>query len=156
MRSSGNSSGLAARLKGLPVDGSAHIPETRPPMPAPHGRVGKSPEGEKGAVEEKKSPEVDEGRFVQVPMSVILHPRLSDGARVLYALLLSYDWQDGDGRRKGKAWPSLARLAERSGKSTRQVTRYLRELEEEDVIHTKHGGGHRATRHLLARPGVDQ
>ena len=156
MLSSGDSSGLAARLKGLPVDGSAHIPETRPPMPAPHGRVGESPKGEKGAVEEKKSPEVDEGRFVQVPMSIILHPRLSDGARVLYALLLSYDWQDGDGRRKGRAWPSLARLAERSGKSTRQVTRYLRELEEEGVMRTEHGGEHRATRRLLVRAGGEQ
>ena len=131
MRSSGNSSGLVARLKeDPPRDGLGH--------------------------KQNKTANHDDGRFVQVPMSIILHPRLSDGARVLYALLLSYDWQDGDGRRKGKAWPSLARLAEQSGKSTRQVTRYLRELEEEDVIHTKHGGGHRATRHLLARPGVDQ
>jgi len=131
MRSSGNSSGLVARLKeDPPRDGPGH--------------------------KQNKTANHDDGRFVQVPMSIILHPRLSDGARVLYALLLSYDWQDGDGRRKGRAWPSLARLAERSGKSTRQVTRYLRELEEEGVMRTEHGGEHRATRRLLVRAGGEQ
>jgi AraC-like DNA-binding protein len=131
MRSNGNSSGLVARLKeDPPRDGPGH--------------------------KQNKTANHDDGRFVQVPMSIILHPRLSDGARVLYALLLSYDWQDGDGRRKGRTWPSLARLAEQSGKSTRQVTRYLRELEEEGVIRTEHGGEHRATRRLLVRAGGEQ
>ena len=70
---------------------------------------------------ENRSTNSDGARFVQLPMTVILNPRLSDGAKVLYAVLLSHDLPDEKGRRKGYVWPSQHRLTEKTNQSTKQL-----------------------------------
>ncbi|MGQ9573353.1 MAG: hypothetical protein ACUVX1_02755 [Chloroflexota bacterium] len=39
------------------------------------------------------------------------YPHASDAAKVTYQVIDSFDWQDGQGLRKGFAYPSVARLA---------------------------------------------
>lgn len=90
------------------------------------------------------------GRFVQLPLKVLFHPRLSDGAKVIYGVLQSFDGPDETGQRKGYVWPSLRTLSEKSHKSQRRVSEHLRALDGEDLIETKYGGQHRVTRYLLA------
>lgn len=91
-----------------------------------------------------------DGRFVQLPLKVLFHAGLSDGAKVMYGVLQSFDGPDETGQRKGYVWPSLPTLSERSHKSQRRVSEHLKALEGKDLIETKHGGQHRVTRHLLA------
>lgn len=91
-----------------------------------------------------------DGYFVMLPLSVLFHPRLSDGARVMYGVLQSFDGLDEAGHRKGYVWPSLPSLSKKSHKSKRRVSAHLRALEDEELIETKYGGEHRVTRYLLA------
>jgi DNA-binding transcriptional ArsR family regulator len=88
--------------------------------------------------------------FVLLPLKVLLHPRLSDEAKVMYGVLQSFDGPDKAGQRKGYVWPSLPKLSERTHKSPRRVSERLKALEEEGLIRTEHGGQHRVIRHLLA------
>ena len=93
-----------------------------------------------------------DGYFVQLPLEVLFHPRLSDGAKVIYGVLQSFDGPDETGQRKGYVWPSLPTLAKKSGKDERTVSRHLRALAQRGLIRTKHGGQHKVTRYLLASP----
>jgi DNA-binding transcriptional ArsR family regulator len=54
---------------------------------------------------------------------------LSDGARLTYQVVDSFDWSDAAGLRKGFAHPSLGRLAKIRGVEKRSVRRHLAELE---------------------------
>ena len=38
------------------------------------------------------------------------YAHLSDGARLTYMVLESYDWPDKDGFSKGRCWPSIASM----------------------------------------------
>ena len=99
---------------------------------------------------ERDYTERKDGYFVQLPLEVLFHPRVSDAAKVMYGVLQSFDGPDGTGQRKGYVWPSLPTLSERSHKSQRRVSEHLRALEEEGLIRTEYGGQRRATRYLLA------
>lgn len=62
------------------------------------------------------------------------YSKLSDGAKVTYQVIDSFDWADSAGLRKGFAYPSLARLATIRGVDERTVRRHLVELERARLI----------------------
>jgi hypothetical protein len=67
------------------------------------------------------------------------YARLSDGARLTYMVLESYDWPDKDGYSKGKCWPSIETLATARGKSYDTIARHLKELEASGLIRVESG-----------------
>lgn len=61
--------------------------------------------------------------YTQVPNTILRDKKLSTGAKIAYAVLLSYAWQD-DHCFKGQV-----KMAEDMGASPRSVVTYLKELE---------------------------
>jgi DNA-binding MarR family transcriptional regulator len=59
---------------------------------------------------------------------------LSDGAKVTYQVVDSYDWTAADGTRKGYAFPSLRTLAQVRGVDRKTVQRHLAELERAGLL----------------------
>src|SRR5690348_6824894 len=72
--------------------------------------------------------------FAQVPNRILRMKGLSHGARLTYALLLSYAWQ------KGSCFPGQERLAEDLDVSRQSVSTYLRELKTKGLIIVKRRG----------------
>ena len=64
---------------------------------------------------------------------------LSDGAKLTYMVLESYDWPDENGYSKGKCWPTIESLATARGKSYDTVARHLKELEAAGLIRIESG-----------------
>ena len=60
-------------------------------------------------------------RFAKLPTDLARNPDVSLSAKGLYGILRSFDGPRG-------AYPSIAKLAELSGRKPRTVSRYLREL----------------------------
>src|SRR3990172_9966114 len=60
--------------------------------------------------------------------------QLSDGAKLTYQVIDSFDWSDGAGLRKGFAFPSLGRLAAIRGVDERTIRRHLAQLEQAGLI----------------------
>lgn len=67
------------------------------------------------------------------------YAKLSDGARLTYMVLESYDWPDKDGFSKGRCWPSIETIATARGKSYDTVARHLKELEAAGLIRVESG-----------------
>src|SRR4051812_7785703 len=67
------------------------------------------------------------------------YANLSDGAKLTYMVLESYDWPDKDGYSKGKCWPSIETIAAARGKSYDTVARHLKELESAGLIRVESG-----------------
>ena len=72
--------------------------------------------------------------FTQVPNSVLKTDKLSPGAKLTYAMLLSYAWQNEF------CFPGQETLAKDMGTGLRSVTRYVRELEEGDFLKIRKRG----------------
>lgn len=66
--------------------------------------------------------------FIQVPRYIMRDPLLTCAAKVLYSLLLSYAWQDGE------CWPGQDRLAHDVGCSVDTINRVLTELKAHKLI----------------------
>ena len=66
--------------------------------------------------------------FTQVPNSVLKSEKLSPGAKLTYAMLLSYAWQNE------YCFPGQERLAKDMGSGLRSVVRYIQELEKERFV----------------------
>jgi DNA-binding transcriptional ArsR family regulator len=66
---------------------------------------------------------------------------LSDGAKLTYQVVDSFDWADAAGLRKGFAHPTLRRLAAIRGVAMRSVRRHLVELEKVRLITRKERPG---------------
>jgi hypothetical protein len=66
--------------------------------------------------------------FAAFPYLIMRDMNLSVGARLTYAFLLMYAWQEGS------CFTKQASLAETMGVSTRHLQRYLYELREADYI----------------------
>jgi AraC-like DNA-binding protein len=66
--------------------------------------------------------------FAAFPYLVMKDKALSLGARMTYAFLLMYAWQEGS------CFPGQVKLAEEMGLSERQLRRYLYELSENAYI----------------------
>ena len=66
--------------------------------------------------------------FAAFPYLIMRDKDLSIGARLSYAFLLMYAWQEGS------CFPKQANMAEAIGISSRQLQRYLQELEKANYI----------------------
>lgn len=74
--------------------------------------------------------------FTQVPNHVLDNDRLSPGAKLTYAMLLKYAWQNDF------CFPGQNRLSKDMGVSLRSTNTYIHELEQKDFITiTRRGQG---------------
>src|SRR5437879_10635050 len=78
--------------------------------------------------------------FTQLPNYVLKDKRLSFGARLAFAVLLSYAWQ------ADSCFPGQVRMAEDLGTSDRSVRNFLNELKARGLITWKQQG--------LSKPNV--
>ena len=72
--------------------------------------------------------------FTQVPNYILRSRDLSVGAKLTYAMLLSYAWQND------YCFPGQGTLAEDLGVSRRSVVSFIKELQERDCITVKRQG----------------
>ncbi|MGH7037063.1 MAG: helix-turn-helix domain-containing protein [Stellaceae bacterium] len=72
--------------------------------------------------------------FTQVPNHVLVSSKLSPGAKLTYAMLLKYAWQNDF------CFPGQERLAKDMGVTDRSVRTYLQELEAQKFIAIKQRG----------------
>ncbi len=72
--------------------------------------------------------------FTQVPNHVLVSSKLSPGAKLTYAMLLKYAWQND------YCFPGQTRLAKDMGVTDRSVRTYLQELERERFVGIKQRG----------------
>jgi DNA-binding transcriptional regulator YhcF (GntR family) len=56
------------------------------------------------------------------------YSHVSDSAKITYQVIDSFDWQDGQGLRKGFAYPSVAHLAAIRSVADRTIQRHIEEL----------------------------
>jgi helix-turn-helix protein len=76
------------------------------------------------------------GGFTQVPNFILKKPDLSLGAKVTYALLLSFYWNNG------RVFPGQERLATDMGMSVSRANDFIKELEAIGLIEiTRRGQG---------------
>jgi hypothetical protein len=91
------------------------------------------------SVPEERSPIIIEDDalrdgFTQIPNAVLCNPDIGPGAKVAYAVLLSYAWKDDF------CYPGQARMAADMGGGERSVRRYMAELAEHGLIEVRHRG----------------
>src|ERR1700682_763437 len=72
--------------------------------------------------------------FSQVPNHILDNGKLSPGAKLTYAMLLKYAWQND------YCFPGQVRLAKDMGVTDRSVRTYLQELQAQDFIAIKQRG----------------
>jgi Helix-turn-helix domain len=72
--------------------------------------------------------------FTQVPNHILVDGKLSPGAKLTYAMLLKYAWQND------YCFPGQERLAKDMGVTDRSVRTYLQELEKADFVAIKQRG----------------
>jgi DNA-binding transcriptional MocR family regulator len=72
--------------------------------------------------------------YTRVPNTVLRDPDLSPGAKLAYAMLLSYAWHEAS------VFPGQARLAVDMGVTERSVIRYLQELQDRAWIRIRRRG----------------
>jgi biotin operon repressor len=91
---------------------------------------------ERNIVLETANPVVAEG-FTQVPNFILRSATLSMGAKLTYAMFLSYAWGND------YCYPGQQKLAEAIGVSRQSVGTFIRELEAEGLVSVKRRGlGH--------------
>jgi len=81
-----------------------------------------------------------EGGFTQVPNAILRATEISQGAKLVYAMLLSYAWH------QNSCFPGQDRLAEDLSISRRSVNTHIKELEAKDFI--------KVTRKGLGKPNI--
>ena len=72
--------------------------------------------------------------FTQVPNHVLESEKLSPGAKLTFAMLLKYAWQNN------YCFPGQERLAKDMGGGVRSIVRHVQELESMGYIHIKRRG----------------
>src|SRR5919206_2940916 len=72
--------------------------------------------------------------FTMVPNHLLISNRISPGAKLTYAMLLKYAWQND------YCFPGQERLAKDMGVTDRSIRTYLQELEREQFITIKQRG----------------
>ena len=75
-----------------------------------------------------------QGGFTQVPNFILKDAKLSPGAKVTYAMFLSYAWNNDS------CFPGQGRLAEDMGMSRSRVTEFVSELEAGGLISIQRRG----------------
>lgn len=77
---------------------------------------------------------VTRGGFTQVPNFILKNPGLSVGAKVTYAMFLSYAWHNDS------CFPGQDRLAEDMGVTRPRVTQLIAELEKAGLVSIQRRG----------------
>lgn len=77
---------------------------------------------------------VSSGGFTQVPNFILKNPELSSNAKVVYAMLLSYAWNND------RVFPGQERMAEDMGISRPTVTKAIGELEQVGYLEIQRRG----------------
>ncbi len=72
--------------------------------------------------------------FTQVPNFILRDPSLTLGAKMTYAMFLSYAWHNDF------CFPGQESLAKDMGSGVRSIIRYIQELEKESFIQVKRRG----------------
>jgi hypothetical protein len=72
--------------------------------------------------------------FTQVPNFILTKSDISVGAKLAYAMLLKYAWQDD------ACFPGQLKLAEDMGAAERSIRTYLKELEQAELLEIKQRG----------------
>lgn len=72
--------------------------------------------------------------YTQVPNHVLESAKVSPGAKLSYAMLLKYAWQDDF------CFPGQDRLANDMGVTRQSVNSYIKELEKKDFLSIKRQG----------------
>ncbi len=89
--------------------------------------------------------------FTQVPNHVLESDQISPGAKLTYAMLLKYAWQNDF------CFPGQERLAKDMGAGKRSVVRYVAELEQGDFITIKRRGQGKTNIYVVnCRSAVDK
>lgn len=83
--------------------------------------------------------------FTQVPNVVLRNPELSMGAKLAYAVLLSYAWQDKS------CFPGQARMARDMGCTEKSVRAHLKELQDTGIVSVRRRGQGRTNIYTLPR-----
>jgi len=94
-----------------------------------------------------------QGGFTQVPNFILKDSNLSPGAKVTYAMFLSYAWHNDS------CFPGQDRLAEDMGMSRSRVTEFVGELESAGLISIQRRGQGKTniyTIHFQVRPAGDK
>src|SRR5712671_2338850 len=81
--------------------------------------------------------------FTMVPNHLLISSKISPGAKLTYAMLLKYAWQDD------YCFPGQERLAKDMGVTDRSVRTYLQELEAQKFINIKQQGQGRPNFYVL-------
>ena len=93
------------------------------------------------------------GGFTQVPNFILKDPNLSVGAKVAYAMFLSYAWHNDS------CFPGQDRLAEDMGMSRSRVTEFVGELQRAKLVTIERRGQGKTnlyTVHFQVRPTGDK
>lgn len=88
---------------------------------------------ERNIVFQARDPVVAEG-FTQVPNFILRSPTLSVGAKLAYAMFLSYAWHNDF------CFPGQEKLAEHIGVSRQSVVAFIKQLEREGLVQVKRRG----------------
>jgi len=94
-----------------------------------------------------------QGGFTQVPNFILKNPGITVGAKVAYAMFLSYAWHNDS------CFPGQDRLAEDMGMSRSRVTEFVGELEKSGLITIQRRGQGKTniyTIHFPVKPTVDK
>ncbi len=81
--------------------------------------------------------------FTQIPNAILRDASLSAGARLTYAMLSSFAWQDDE------CWVGQAKLGDLVGVKDRAIRNYLTELEEAGLLKIEQQGLQKPNRYLL-------
>lgn len=74
------------------------------------------------------------GGFTQVPNFILVSKKVSVGAKLTYAMLLKYAWQED------YCFPGQDRLADDMGVGKRSIVRWIKELEENSFLKVSRRG----------------
>jgi biotin operon repressor len=81
--------------------------------------------------------------YTQVPNSILMHAELSPGAKLTYAMLLRYAWQED------RSFPGQERLAKDVGAGERSIRTYLKELKAGGFVEIHQRGLGRSNLYVL-------
>jgi len=82
--------------------------------------------------------------FTQVPNLILKNTKLSAGAKLTYALLLSYAWHNNS------CFPGQQRLAKDCGKSQGWVSQQMKELQTKGFLQVKRRGQGKTNIYILS------
>lgn len=83
--------------------------------------------------------------FTMIPNVILKTPILTHGAKLCYAMLLSYAWQDDH------CFPGQERLSSDLAVERKAVIRYLKELQEKSFVRVTRRGMGRSNMYTLVR-----